>query len=88
MEEVFCADIAEDGKLSPKEYSIVNAFHNNVISLLAGEDYNILGGFPSGITKGPTWENISRIYQLTQVSEETSLSDTSMNDSRENTTES
>lgn len=88
MEEVFCVDIAKDGKVSPKEYSIVNAFHNNVISLLAGEDYNILGGFPSGITKGPTWENISRIYQLTQVSEETSLSDTSMNDSRENTTES
>jgi len=50
---------------------IVDGFHDDVVTLLNGYDYDILGAFPEGIAKakkdqGITWETVCTTYSIKQ----------------------
>lgn len=67
IDYLFGIKIPEDGAVKTTDYVKISGFHKDVEGILAGEDYNILGDFPTGIEQKSNWNTIREVYQLTEI---------------------
>lgn len=85
VDTIFKITIPENGVVNDKD-GILKRFHANVIDIIHGEDYIILGAdeFPKAddyegqldITQASTWEDIRKAYGLTEVKKENVIDNT------------
>ena len=78
VSQVFKITIPANGVVGKQEeYNVLNAFHTDVLSVIQGRDYDILGAneFPKAsddknqleITKASNWDDICTAYGLTKI---------------------
>ena len=81
--KIFKITIPKNGVVNDNE-DILNSFHANVVNIIHGDDYKILGAeeFPQSIgerkknNESLTWEDICNAYGLTKVKRDTVIDNT------------
>lgn len=63
----FGITIPDNGVLNKTDFDTISEFHNDVVNVFAGDDYNILGDFPEVIEKSAQWNTIREVFQLTEI---------------------